>query len=541
MRFFIYFLAISFNVYANISRTEFISVREYKQLSTEQRQIYIQQTRKALFQFEEQSLHEIQVSDISNRHFVLILPQAWADEGKCLIGGVEQPIIGKKCSTRNNQGDCLGIDQFKCGKIFGGACIPRTPVSSISNRCFNAISTNSKLNTEEYAQYSTEAQSLINNSCSSGKMKTISGCSTLSKRLKFINDTMKTPKPENIASSKSVTIEPLTLKNPTEDEKSNLLNKEDCLEASPDRNQCIEGSLSVRKNPDYEYCNNSSKNTDDCSCSEFFLELCEKGTYEKNIQPHILTDYLKKNKSSKESIALAKATNSQFTPDNLIQEISKESTAVKLCTDQESKNGFAIFANKFNADANKCSTIQKLRLKIKSDEKNSTYCKKQDETFNKSELKTITDIKKIALTNSEKIDTIDQSCVNTTRTEEPKISAIDIYYRCSRDGFDKCTGSHMNIFPTETDDSGKMMYIDASGRESSIQITKDQNGMYLKFADGTEKKIEKITTTPPCNVANNSDLPLNWNKSPACHPLIIYKRQAEIKNHPQTVENSAVQ
>ncbi len=130
----------------------FISKSEYSKLNLEKKKNYIKNVRSEYVKFENELNEKMEIANTTPSIWDAISSYAWAVDNKCLIGGIEQPIVAGKCSSRGNKCDSEDApsDSFKCGDIFGNVCISRTPVGSISLRCLNASSKANVPTAEEY-------------------------------------------------------------------------------------------------------------------------------------------------------------------------------------------------------------------------------------------------------------------------------------------------------------------------------------------------------------------------------------------------------
>lgn len=185
LRFIIAILIVTFTMasWGRVVPTYLISKTAYSKLSVQNRKAYINEVRSAFVRLEEANLKNIEVAgNLKDDVFSMFINRAFAEVEKCLIGGVEQLIIGGKCSTRNNAGDCRGDDEFKCGEIFGGVCIPRTPIKTISSRCKND-SASVDINLDKYNSFKTDAESKVAQFCQPGSERTPAACNTFKTQL----------------------------------------------------------------------------------------------------------------------------------------------------------------------------------------------------------------------------------------------------------------------------------------------------------------------------------------------------------------------
>ena len=120
IRLFLIALTLSLSLQASatwLQKRILIPTQQYHWLTTAQKKAYLSQVREGFQKLEEARLKATPVASFS-----LWLSSAFAEGERCLIGGVDQPVIGGKCSSRGNE--CEGQpDSFQCGPVFGGVCI----------------------------------------------------------------------------------------------------------------------------------------------------------------------------------------------------------------------------------------------------------------------------------------------------------------------------------------------------------------------------------------------------------------------------------
>lgn len=151
-----------------------ISHDAYQALPVEARIEYIKRFRQHMAQLE-QDLSP--TPPISQNHFYFsqVISASQAGEEFCLMGGVKRPFVGGKCSTFGNS--CSEQrDGFKCGPIFSSACISRTPVNDISQRCFLAANEKGIPTPAEYNQIKLQAETDYKAFCEDTGRQVSAGC-----------------------------------------------------------------------------------------------------------------------------------------------------------------------------------------------------------------------------------------------------------------------------------------------------------------------------------------------------------------------------
>jgi hypothetical protein len=177
-------LLISFDSYAakktQIS-LEILTPEIYTLMSKKDQKFYIQHIRKAWLEFETNL--SPQLAHYPSFQFFEV---AEADNQSCIVGGAIVPSIrsDKKrlCSTKGRSCGELK-DSFQCGEIFNSACISRTPISSLSKRCYEA-SKNSTPSTQEYEGVVRSIALQYQEICQNNPLPaTVEGCITLAKKM----------------------------------------------------------------------------------------------------------------------------------------------------------------------------------------------------------------------------------------------------------------------------------------------------------------------------------------------------------------------
>ena len=175
-----------------------LSVHEYKRLSHPIHRMYIKEIRRAYLQFEQRSgYNKLQKFSRKRRKQALLFlspllisySEAAAASSKCLIGGVlrDQTASGE-CSTSGRS--CNGSsDNFKCGGIFSGACVPIQPVKRLSKRCYD-YSKDIALSAADYKNWKNLFDNTIQAYCENQK-KAALDCEAFKDRLDQIKEKIK--------------------------------------------------------------------------------------------------------------------------------------------------------------------------------------------------------------------------------------------------------------------------------------------------------------------------------------------------------------
>ncbi len=173
---------VSTQVFAKNKQTfEVLSPFSYSKLDKKSQKKYTKKIQSVWMNFEK----KYKVPRSKKSAFLsLLIESAYADDQKCIIGGsvLTAGNSGGRtfCPTTNRP--CSGQDDgFECGDIFGKVCISRTPISNLSQRCFNA---SQALSTEEY-QLAVQALETDFNALCSGTIASVTkdGCNYLAKKL----------------------------------------------------------------------------------------------------------------------------------------------------------------------------------------------------------------------------------------------------------------------------------------------------------------------------------------------------------------------
>lgn len=164
-----------------------LSKKSYSTLTQKQRQAYIQILRTQWNKFEKR--HRV-TSKTPLAIINLLLPYAYAQSQKCIIGGqvietVKNAQGRDVCPTRTNPCIVDGItDGFQCSGIYGNVCVSRVPIDKISETCL-AESASKVLTPDEYDQVRKEIESDYKSLCEPGVIhpSTRDGCDSLAKKL----------------------------------------------------------------------------------------------------------------------------------------------------------------------------------------------------------------------------------------------------------------------------------------------------------------------------------------------------------------------
>lgn len=135
----VFLLVISGSVATASQEYFLLSTPQFVSLSQSQQQYYLKGLRQNLVEFEE-SLSDTYEYSLFN--FLIPVAKAKRKWGRqCIIGGVTRPTVNGTCPSRGR--GCPGkADSFQCGGVFGGICVSRIPVGSISSRCNSAAPLN---------------------------------------------------------------------------------------------------------------------------------------------------------------------------------------------------------------------------------------------------------------------------------------------------------------------------------------------------------------------------------------------------------------
>lgn len=155
-------------------------------MNLEKKKNYIQNVRSEYVKFENELNDKMEIANTTPSIWDFFSLYAWAADNKCLIGGIEQPTVAGKCSSRGNKCDSEDVpsDSFKCGDIFGNVCISRAPVGSISLRCLNASSKANVPTTEHYSRIQEDVKKKYDSYCSNSNK---AACRNYQNRMTVLN------------------------------------------------------------------------------------------------------------------------------------------------------------------------------------------------------------------------------------------------------------------------------------------------------------------------------------------------------------------
>lgn len=165
----------------------FLPVSTYFNLSAQQKIRYIKLVQAEIVMFEREYNRKIRFADAGFSLF----PEAYADaEGTCSVGGVVRRLVNGKCPT---YGRSCGrkTDSFRCGKIYGGICVSRLPIETLSQRCHE--NAKSDLSYSDYVNLKQSLEPELEQACSSQRTGQ-QGCGYLKSRLADLNRKF-TPEP----------------------------------------------------------------------------------------------------------------------------------------------------------------------------------------------------------------------------------------------------------------------------------------------------------------------------------------------------------
>lgn len=161
-------ISLFFTVFEALAQPELIdttvSYEEYAKLSLVKQQAYDREIRAAFAEFEISTQDKMIFANHPKWIDFALFPEAFAGSNKfCLVGGVERSLIpsGNRelCPTYGRPCGSFGAAGFLCGTIYNEACVSREPLSSITDRCFQAAS-GAPLNSERYEQRRSVIQSV---------------------------------------------------------------------------------------------------------------------------------------------------------------------------------------------------------------------------------------------------------------------------------------------------------------------------------------------------------------------------------------------
>lgn len=165
---------------------EMLAPYTFNQLPPMQQKEYINQIRKAWLDFEKKYHSSSIVSaPIWQRAF---FETANAAAPACIIGGANIWSVrsGKKYVCPTTGRSCDGkSDSFRCGAIFSEACISRTPISDLSERCYKESSAKA-LKKDEYEHIVSVMAPDFEALCSGKTVTNRDGCRTLANKMNDI-------------------------------------------------------------------------------------------------------------------------------------------------------------------------------------------------------------------------------------------------------------------------------------------------------------------------------------------------------------------
>lgn len=167
---------------------EMLTPAAYAKLDTKSQSAYMNKIRKSWVEFEKKYPLPKDKTSLWN----LIIETAHADVKACIIGGSTLAAVrtsnGRYLCPTTGKG-CEGqADGFRCGAVFGEACISRLPISSISERCYRNSAPVVDKNNYEYTlnNMSTDLEIIC-----SGQMASSDGCKFLGRKLTEATNEMK--------------------------------------------------------------------------------------------------------------------------------------------------------------------------------------------------------------------------------------------------------------------------------------------------------------------------------------------------------------
>lgn len=521
-------MCFSLPAFSKLQQAPFISLKDYSLLKSSDRKAYISAVRKAFLKLEESKLRHIKVSN-TNPLFSQLIESAEA-ANSCLLGGLERPVVSGKCSTENNECNNRS-ESYKCGALYGGVCISRVPVESISRRCFDLSDQSYYISAEEYAGFESDVQVLKAKYCDSGSSLNSTDCDFFTKRLNSLSEHYKDKaqkvvkaREQQAQATSSMSAAPSPAQSSTISSPST--SAANCMEANSDTFSCVNGTMTVRKNDNFAYCKEKEGNT---NCREYELLQCIHGIYENGIEPAYMQNYLTTNQSKSDVAGFAEVNG--LSVEASIKYMKDSKSSVNVFTDASKKSKLETFAVEHNKRINACEKIASLKQRIEKNREFEAACKKQEEAFNSKDV-SLSELSAIGQKNSDNAPSFASRC---GENKPPRVLAIHLVHSCTPNGDDKCIPNHLRVFPTsfewkktEAGDRGVLEYIDSQGRAAKTIIVKSPEGHHQVLqADGNLGKILTIKTAAPCNVARMNQIPLGWNQSPECHSLVNYSMDKE--------------
>jgi hypothetical protein len=176
---------------------ELLSSKIYAQLSPQKQKEYVNEIRKAWLEFENTYPRETQKSVLLWQRLFLDVADA-AETKICIIGGALRETVNAGngrfvCPTKGLGCKDKYPDGFRCGPIFGeDNCVPRLPISDLSQRCYDNSASQKPLKPEDYER-------LINTTfgkdfellCSEKTVTNKDGCRLLAQRINDLAETKK--------------------------------------------------------------------------------------------------------------------------------------------------------------------------------------------------------------------------------------------------------------------------------------------------------------------------------------------------------------
>lgn len=171
MRSIFLYLLLYTGLSAHAGSSAMMAFGQFQKLPRAKQVKYIKEIRQAAYELEKNPVYELALLDESSLNFSLI-PEAHADSGYCLIGGVRRSLVNRNgrtvCPTYGRGCSPYGEDGFECGVVYNRVCVSRNPLSSLSSRC-NSRAGDAIPSKADY-QAKKEAVDSILNECESGRI-----------------------------------------------------------------------------------------------------------------------------------------------------------------------------------------------------------------------------------------------------------------------------------------------------------------------------------------------------------------------------------
>ncbi len=510
-----------------------LSPDQYKWLTVEQRKAYISELRAHFQNFEDARRGQTPVASFS-----FWMSQAFADgEGRCLIGGADQPLIGGKCSSRNNE--CEGQpDSFKCGAVFSSVCISRTPVNSISSRCRMEADKTVTMTPDQYESYDIDSQIIYNKYCPEEKAASVP-CAQLKKQMessrgkfsKTADSNQQAAQPPPVATTgadgkpTAQTPAPASTKQGAKPPVPSAAapatttpttSPGSCVDADPLGVGCVNDSVAVAKYGNYEKCKEKG---DAVKCGEFQMVTCQHNLYSSGISTGNLAIFFEANPK----ILAEVSKGMEIPPDAVLNMYKKNPAYMAEDVIGDSKEDLIHIAETVNKKNNLCGDISNLAGQRAS----RARCELQQQKLGSPSV-TLKEITEMANKNQNEIPNHVRNC---EQGKESFPQTLRLAAKCPDS--EKCMGPTMVAYPLSVKTSGNtttVEFLDADGSTKNLDIESDSKGN-MTVEDRNHKKysVTNLQKVAPCLGARSNKNPAQYAKQPECYPLAQFQ-----KNQSQT-------